>query len=314
MIVPVALRKQVLKELHVGHPGIVRMKTLARSIVYWPGLDIECENLVKNCTSCLESAKSPIKVPLKAWDVPQRVWERVHIDFAGPVNGVFYLVIVDALSKWPEVIPLTTITTGNTIRALSGVFSRYGNPETLVSDNGTQFTSEDFKVMCESRGINHLRIAPYHPQSNGQAERFVDTLKRGFKKLNGEGPPTLATLDELLMSYRTTPSAILCNKSPSEIFLGRKLRTPLSLISPNKRPKCTENFDSREAMRTRTEDQFNRRNGTQPREYERGDSVLVHKHSGLNWKWTPAVVKSKLGDVLYEVELDGKLPKDMPTK
>ena len=103
-------------------------------------------------------------------------WSRVHIDYAGLVDEFYFLVIVDPHSKWPEVYATRSITARTTIRILKQIFATFGVPEVLVSDNGTQFTSYEFKEFCVSQGINHLRIAPYHPQSNGLAERFVDTL------------------------------------------------------------------------------------------------------------------------------------------
>ncbi|EYC08313.1 hypothetical protein Y032_0066g3693 [Ancylostoma ceylanicum] len=78
------------------------MKKLARSYVYWPNIDGDCENMVRTCTNCQEAAKNPIKVPLKAWPSPTRVWQRVHVDFAGPLEGVYYLVVVDAFTTMSD--------------------------------------------------------------------------------------------------------------------------------------------------------------------------------------------------------------------
>ncbi|VUZ56321.1 unnamed protein product [Hymenolepis diminuta] len=97
-----------------------------------------------------------------------------------PVNQIIF--VVDSYSKWPEVVPLTVVTSGTTIGALDRIFSTHGLPKTLVSGNGTQFTPADFKEFCEQQSIVHIRIPQYHPQSNGQTERSVDTLKRGLKK------------------------------------------------------------------------------------------------------------------------------------
>ncbi|XGW34117.1 hypothetical protein V3C99_018143 [Haemonchus contortus] len=194
VVIPGTLQAQVLKVLHVGHPGIVRMKKLARSYVYWPNLDKDCEEIVRHCSRCQEYAKKPIKGPLKAWLTAAYAWQRIHVDFAGPVCGLFYMVVVDVFSKWTGIIEMTSISAGQTVKGLKKIFARYGIPQTIVSDNGTQFTSEQFKMMCEEGGITHVRTAPYHPQSNGQAERFVDQ-ERGIKKLKGEEKPSEETLN-----------------------------------------------------------------------------------------------------------------------
>ncbi|KHJ97228.1 integrase core domain protein [Oesophagostomum dentatum] len=94
------------------------------------------------------------------------------------MNGKMFLVIVDAYSKWPEIIEMTSTTSLATIRDSTRLFAQFGNPETIVSDNGSQFASREFAEFCNSNGITHVRSPPFHPQSNGQAERFVDTFKR----------------------------------------------------------------------------------------------------------------------------------------
>ena len=88
-----------------------------------------------------------------------------------------FLIVVDAHSKWQEVIQMSSITTSKTVEALQVLFAKYGLPEQLVSDNGPQFTSEDFSQFMRMNGIKHIRSAPYHPSSNGLAECFVQTFK-----------------------------------------------------------------------------------------------------------------------------------------
>ncbi|XP_055527165.1 uncharacterized protein LOC129719782 [Wyeomyia smithii] len=114
----------------------------------------------------------------------------IHIDDAGPVDGVYFLVIVDLYSKWPEVHVTKSTTTKATLKLLNHSFATFGVPETIVSKNGTQYANQEFRIFCSSQGICHIRIAPYHPQSNGLAERFVDTLKRSLRKIRsgGKGP------------------------------------------------------------------------------------------------------------------------------
>ena len=104
---------------------------------------------------------------------PAKPWQRVHIDFAGPFCQKMYLLAVDAHSKWPEVFEMTQTTTAKTITVLRHLFASYGLPEQVVSDNGPQFTSSDFASFLQANGVKHIRSAPYHPSSNGIAERFV---------------------------------------------------------------------------------------------------------------------------------------------
>ncbi|EPB74958.1 hypothetical protein ANCCEY_05934 [Ancylostoma ceylanicum] len=112
VVVPETLRTVVLEELHTGHPGIVRMKSLARSYVYWPNIDEDCERTVQSCTECQLQFKTPAKLPLQMWKSAQEVWEPIHVDFAGPLHGMCYMVVVDAMSKWLEIFELNNITTG----------------------------------------------------------------------------------------------------------------------------------------------------------------------------------------------------------
>ena len=93
-----------------------------------------------------------------------------------------YLIVVDTYSKWPEVIRMSSSSTRETIKVLLSLFSRHGLPDKLVSDNGPQFTSEEFKEFMTNCGILHIKTAPYHPQTNGKAEHFVQTFKNFIKR------------------------------------------------------------------------------------------------------------------------------------
>ncbi|CAH8629145.1 unnamed protein product [Dicrocoelium dendriticum] len=188
VVIPHILQERVLRQFHTGHPGMNRMKSLVRSYVYWPYMDSQIESLTKNCPRCASVSKQPRKTELQSWRIPTEPWSRVHIDFAGPIDGHHFLIVVDAHSKWPEVIPMVRTTAAATVSALRQIFSRFGVPHTLVSDNGTQFTSSEFVVFCRRNAIVHVRSPPFHPQSNGQAERFVDTLKRALLKMKGKVP------------------------------------------------------------------------------------------------------------------------------
>ena len=103
VIIPKQLRERALHELHTGHPGIVRMKSLARLHVWWPNLDKDITTILQQCNDCQKSRNKPQPAPLHPWDWPKMPWQRVHIDFAGRFMGKMFLIVVDSHSKWIEV-------------------------------------------------------------------------------------------------------------------------------------------------------------------------------------------------------------------
>ncbi|XP_017494984.1 PREDICTED: uncharacterized protein K02A2.6-like, partial [Rhagoletis zephyria] len=291
IVIPKSLQNKVLKRLHVGHPGVSRMKRLARSFVYWPRIDNEIERLVKDCEACSEFNKDALKAPLHLWEPTTRPWERVHADFAGPVDGLMYLIIVDAYSKWPEIFEMKSATASTTIERFMSVCAKYGNPQVLVTDNGVQFNSEKFEDFCRIRGIEHINSPPFHPQSNGQAERFVDTFKRTFKKLRREEPAGVA-LQTMLQAYRSTPKPD--GKSPAELFLGRQIRTELSLLVPDTPPQQSRKPGASYKM------YFDKRHRAKMRVFRPEEPVFAKDYRTPNRpKWVPGVVIERKGKVLY---------------
>ncbi|XP_060093621.1 uncharacterized protein K02A2.6-like, partial [Heteronotia binoei] len=170
VVIPPPLQKRVLESLHETHPGIVRMKALARSYVWWPGMDGEIESWVRQCQTCQESRPEPPSAPATRWESTRKPWSRLHLDFAGPFQGQIFMIIVDAYTKWLEVIPVGSTSSAAAIRALRRVLCTHGIPDTIVSDNGTAFTSADFQAFLHRYLIRHIRSAPFHPATNGQAE------------------------------------------------------------------------------------------------------------------------------------------------
>ena len=108
------------------------------------------------------------------------------MDFAGPFMGQMFLIMVDAQSKWIEAHIMSNITAPTTIDKLRAVFAVHGLPDTLVTDNGTSFTSELFTEFMQQNGIHHIQTAPFHPASNGLVEWAVQTVKEGLKGMTGD--------------------------------------------------------------------------------------------------------------------------------
>ncbi|XP_049278095.1 uncharacterized protein K02A2.6-like [Anopheles funestus] len=283
VVIPTKLRHRCIKQLHEGHPGMQRMKELARSYVYWPGMDEDIVECVRTCHACAVAAKTPPHAKPVPWPTTKHPWERIHVDYAGPIEGDYFLVAVDAYTKWPEVIKTSSTTTPATIAILRNLFARFGFPVTLVSDNGPQFTSATFDEFCAKSGIQHIKSPPFHPQSNGQAERFVDTFKRSIRKIEEGGASCGEALEIFLQTYRASPNPVLeQHRSPAEVMFGRKIRTALELLKPPPTP---------EVERERRDHRF-----------QRNELVYAKWYTRNSWKWVPAKVNRPIGDVMYEIE------------
>ena len=181
VVVSATLQKKILKDFHTGHHGATRMKSLMRSYVYWRNMDKDIEEKVKPCRGRALAAKAP-PIQFSPWPKADYLWSRIHVDYAGPLDGKYYLIVEDSFSKWPEVFRSKSSTTDFTIKTLHELFARFGVVDCLVSDNSTQLTSGDFKEFMEDFQVDHITTPTYHPRSNGQAERFMDTLKRALKR------------------------------------------------------------------------------------------------------------------------------------
>ena len=195
VVIPKKLQKRILKDFHTGHPEKNRMKSLMRSYVYWPAMDKDIIDMINAYRGCALATKAPATT-FKPWPKTGQPWSRIHIDLAGPLEDHYYLTVVDNYSKWPGVLRCQRPTTAVTIGFLHELFTRFGVPDCVVSDNGTQFTSAEFKDFCNTFQVKHVTTPQYHPRSNGQAERFVDTLKRALKK--AQGTPTDRALQKFL--------------------------------------------------------------------------------------------------------------------
>ena len=222
VILPPQGREKVTKILHDSHPYTVRMKGIARNPVWWSKIDSAFKKKVKSCQVCQAHWKTPPPATLHPWEWPNRPWTRIHIDFAAPFRGKMFLLIVDAYSKWLDFHCFNSATTQTTIEKLRDTFGTHGLPEVIVSDNGSVFTSNDFKIFTQRNGIRYISKAPYHPSSNGLVEKVVQTFKQGMKK---QGKGSVETkLARFIISYRTSPQTTT-GETPSQLRWGRNLRT-----------------------------------------------------------------------------------------
>ena len=290
VIVPPPGHSKVIQELHEGHPGATRMKMLARSFVWWPQIDKDIEDIVKTCDTCQRSRHLPPTAPLQPWEWPQKPWVRLHADYAGPFLGQMFFIVVDAHSKWMEVKPTNTATTAATIHHLRSILATHGLPEMLVTDNASIFTSEEFKLFTKQNGIRHVTSSPYHPASNGLAERAVQTFKEFMKKTSGD--PINTRVLRFLFQYRITPHSTT-GSSPAELLLGRHPRSRLDLLLPDisnqvhqKQQTQKENHDKHSRLRT----------------LQVGDNVQVRNFPTGNG-WVPGIIIKASAPLSFQIKL-----------
>lgn len=284
VVIPRILRHRVFNLLHSSHFGFRKMFNYAKNFVWWPTLAKDIQNNLNNCSSCKKFHNNPPKAKNMPLPLAIKPWERIHIDYA-QWQGFNFLLIVDAYSKWVEIIRMMNTSSNSTIEALRDLFWRYGLPETLVSDNGPQFTSKVFYEFMHNNAINHIKTAPYMPKSNGQVERYVQTFKQSLMKQTANGADWRRAVQSFLFSYRNMNHS-LTGKSPAELFLGRRLRSRLDLLRPKNRPIIKRNKNA-ESKRTRF--------------LEVGDRCLAKAFR--NNEWLEGNVIERRGKVLYRIKV-----------
>lgn len=242
VIIPESMRPEILQILHTQHVGIVRMKQLARSFIWWPGMDNQIETEAKTCKLCqMYQNRNPEDKSFSGWPKTDRFWYRLHGDFFY-YNSRNYLLVTDSASKWLDIYLMQNSSTADEVfNKLKNSFAIFGLPYQFVSDNGPPFNSKRFTQLLNCNGIEALKSPVYYPKANGSAERFVETVKQNFKKsLQNKNLSIVETknhvsnfsyVSNFLFTYRTTPSSVT-NKTPGDCLLKQSPRTILSMIKP----------------------------------------------------------------------------------
>ncbi|GFV58448.1 uncharacterized protein K02A2.6 [Trichonephila clavipes] len=266
--IPRKFRKDVLEELHAGHIGIVKMKAIARSFVYWKNIDNDIEEAAKNCVDCARYKADPPKSKVHYWEYPSMPWERIHVDFAGPIFEHTFFLIVDAHSKWLEVYPMKVTTT----KKPSNVFEI---------------------VLQDSDYLGHKTNAPFKPSSNGQEERYVATLKQSLRAMHKFEGTIQQKLSTFLMQYRKAPN-VTTTLSTAMLFLKRDIRTRIDLLLPE--------------LKTKIQDKLRRDNfELRDRKFDVGDRVAVRVYRTANTRWKFGTIVNQDGVLHYIIDVQGTL-------
>lgn len=273
----------MLTLIHSSHLGVEKCKRRARDVLYWPGMNAEIEDVVLKCQVCSTYQRSNSKEPMLSYPVPQRPWARVGADLF-ELNSRNFLVLVDYYSGFIEVEQLRDTKSEVIIKLCKSQFARYGIPDTLVTDNGPQFSSESFKQFSRCYGFQHCTSSPHYPQSNGRAEKAVQTVKSLMRKADEDNKDIYLAILEL----RNTPINDQLG-SPAQRLMGRRTKTLLPtsnqlLIQKTMKPATVQSQLKQQQNRQK---QYYDQHTKQLPELNKGDKVKIQGNEG---KWRSATI------------------------
>ena len=237
-LVPLPWRRTVFDSLHgLSHPGIRATQKLITSRFVWPGINSDVRRWTRSCLQC-QRAKihRHTATPISSFPTPDVRFDVVHLDLVGPLppsRGYTYLLTcVDRFTRWPEAIPLTSITADSVAQAfLSGWISRFGVPSTIITDRGRQFESQLWNNLMTLLGSKRARTTAYHPQTNGMVERFHRQLKAALKaQYNPDA--WMDSLPLILLGIRTALKEDI-SSTAAEMVYGTTLRLPGEFFTPS---------------------------------------------------------------------------------
>ena len=298
LVVPKSLQQEMLNRIHYSHLGVNKCLKLAQDSLFWPGMVDQIKQKISNCHQCLTYSNSQNREPLKPHEIPNLPWNKVGCDIF-EIKGKKYLLLIDYFSKYIEIADLLNNLTSNfIIKNLKSIFARHGIPVILVSDGGPQFTSQEFKNFSREWEFQHIVSSPTYAQSNGMAERHIQTVKKMFKKIFDEKKD----LYMALLHYRTIP--IFENISPSEILMSRKLRTNLILTKEQSKPKIAKEYN-KVVIKEKQELQQKYYNKKVVHDlHELCTNQEVYVQTVPKGSWFPGIIVDKIRDRTYKVKMN----------
>ena len=247
IFIPTSERQAMMAKIHAGHLGETKCIARAAEIVWWPGITAEIRKTVKECAVCTEYRRVP-REPLLPTPMPSGPWKKLAIDFFQWKDSQ-YVVIVDYFSRYIVCERMNRTTSTALMAVLQRWLFALGMPRTIVSDNGPQLTSVEFQQFLQDWDIEHIRSSPHYAQSNGEAERAVQTCKALLNK-NSD-------LQKALCMYRDTPLAN--GYSPAELMFSRSLNSTGFLVSKSVDWEHVKKFeDKMDIQQTRNYNQRHR--------------------------------------------------------
>ncbi|WP_265324231.1 DDE-type integrase/transposase/recombinase, partial [Clostridioides difficile] len=233
--VPENFRMRVFDQYHgIAHPGVRATKRLISSRHFWPTMLTDVKKMVESCCHCQSSKiNRHTRIPPQVIKMPNVRFKHIHMDIVGPLHSSndyrYLLTIIDRFSRWPEAIPIKNIEASTVARAMiEGWISRFGVPNEITTDRGSQFQSKLFHNLCEMLGTKEIATSAYNPRANGMIERFHRTLKDALRCVSNDGDWS-KDLPMIMLSLRSTVKQEL-ESTPAEMLYGSPVSLPADLI------------------------------------------------------------------------------------
>ena len=292
VLVPVAMRDEILRRLHQAHQGIEKTRLLAKERVFWPGYTSDIEKMVRSCSTCQKYLPNQQAEPLMQHELPRGPWVKLGMDMFS-IGDDEYLLIGDYFSKYPIVKKIAKpVTSQAVVKVTKETFGLFGIPECVMSDNGPHFVGYPFKELMTQFGIQHDTSSPRYAQSNGFIENVVGTVKKVLLKCY----ETRQDVDFALLNLRTTPIGP-SQPSPAEILFGRLLNNTIpSHFQPRNQDNVKMYLDLKRTQQKRYYD-AHARNSSFPALHP-GQQVTLQDNRGM---WRPATVESQFAERSYNL-------------
>ena len=290
LLIPEELRPAAVQLAHEGHLlGEDKTLGLLRETCWFPGMGKMVKEYVQSCLSCMASLPGTGQEPMKSTPVPERPWQHIHADFKGPIGGKYYLhTFIDQYTKYPVVDVCTSTNWEQMEPMLETALGMLGNVESVTSDNGPPYNSENFRKFAKQMGFKHRKCTPENPQANGLVEVFQKVLVKLVHTATIEKRDPKKVVQAYLRAYRAAPQKTT-GVSPYEAMFGRKMVTKLpgfgqqagSDLDKNLREKATKEKEKQKHY-------VDKKRKATSKEVKLGDKVLFKRDkSTIKSPWDP---------------------------
>ena len=309
IVIPKCLQEHVVNPAHEGHQRLVKTKSLLREKVWFPNIDKLVESKVKSCRACLITTSECKREPLEMSPLPAAPWKEISVDFANLPNQEYLLLITDDYSRYPVVDIVKSTSAATVIPKLDIMFSEFGVPDVVKSDNGPPFNSKVFASFPDDLGFKHRKVTPKWARANEEVERFLRTVKKVIKTAKLEHKNPKQELNRQLRKYRATPHSTT-RVAPATALFGRPMKTKipeLTNATPCSDPEIQERDRSAKAKMKKHADS---KRYVKPSTVKEGDTVFVKRNGSKKKSDTPYdprthIVVEKKGSMVTAQDGDG---------